>query len=84
MEPEAVAAGLVAGDDGPIIGQSEPASGVVDLKHEHVDIACRNGAESGLLARPHGEGELSGSPAQLEGELEHGCRRSGRIGRVGR
>ena len=84
MEPEAVTAGLGAGDDGGRLGQTKAAPGVVDLRHEDVEVARRDGAQSGLPARTDGEGELPGVPAQLESQVEHGGRRGGRIGRVSR
>src|SRR5262249_38397589 len=72
MEPEAVAAGLVAGDDRGIVGEAEAGLGLLDLGEEDIGIAGGDGAESGLLAGSDGEGELPGAPAQLQGEVEHG------------
>ena len=43
MEPEAVAAGLVAGADRRVVGQAEAAAGAVDLAAERAEVAGRDG-----------------------------------------
>jgi hypothetical protein len=68
MEPEAVAAGLVAGGDGGVVGQPEARLGLLDLGQEEVGVAGGDGAEASLLAGADGDGELPGVPAQLEGQ----------------
>ena len=73
MEPEAIAAGLVAGDDRRFLGQAEPAPSGPDLADQGVGVACRDGVKPGLLPGPDGEGQLPGGPAQLQCEVEPGA-----------
>jgi hypothetical protein len=84
MEPEAVAAGLVAGDHRRVLGQSEAMLGAADLEQDGAGVAGGGGAEPGLLAGSDGEGQLPGMTAQLEGQVEDGRGHRGRIARVGR
>ena len=41
MKSEAIAASVIAGDDGRLLGWSEAASGLTDLEHEGTQRACR-------------------------------------------
>jgi hypothetical protein len=50
MEPEAVAAGLVAGGDGGVGGEAEADLGLLDLAEQQIGVTGGDGAESGLLA----------------------------------
>ncbi len=84
MEPEAIAAGLVAGDDRRFLGQAEPAPSGPDLADQGVDVACRDGVKPGLLPGPDGEGQLPGGLAQLQCEVERRRGHRARIGHVGR
>ena len=84
MEPEAVAAGLVAGGDRGVLGEAEPLLGGRDLGHEGLGVAGRDRPEPGLLAQADGERQLPGLLAQLQGEVEHRGRRDGRIHVVSR
>jgi hypothetical protein len=84
MEPEAVAAGFIAGDHRGVDGQAEPLFGPLDLEADPDEAAGGQRAEPGLLAGARGEGQLPGAPAQLEGQVEHRSGRCGSIGRVGR
>src|SRR5262249_53853302 len=84
MEPEAIAAGLVAGGDGRVGGQAEAALCLCDLAQQQLGVAGGEGGEAGLLAEADGKGELPGVPAQLEGEVEHRCGGRVRLAGVGR
>ena len=76
MEPEAVAAGLIAGADGGVIGQPEAAAGAVDLSAERAEVAGRDRDAARRQGRRGAEGQPPGGPAQLEGQVER--RRGGR------
>src|SRR5262249_52416444 len=84
MEPEPVAAGLIAGDDPRVIGEVEPPPGRPDLGEQIVEVARPDGAESGLLSQADGECEFPGVPAPLQREAEHGDGRGRRIRTVSR
>ena len=70
MEPEAVAAGLVAGEDGGVAGEAEALLGAEDLALKAVEVASGDGAEPRLLGHGGGEGEVPGGPAEFEREVE--------------
>jgi len=84
MDPEAVAAGFIAREDGGIVGQSEALFGELDLALEGVEVAGGDGAESGFLGHRRGEGEVPGGPAEIESEVEIRRGIQGRIKDVGR
>ena len=67
MEPEAVAAGLIAGDDGSIGGEGEALLGQQDLALKAGEVASGDGAEPRLLGHGGGEGEVPGTPAEFRG-----------------
>jgi hypothetical protein len=84
MEPEAVAAGLVAGADRRIAGQPEAAAGAVDLAAERAEVAGRDGDAARGRGRGGAEGQPPGGPAQLEGQVKRRRGGCGTIGVVGR
>ena len=84
MEPEAVAPGLVAGQNLGRVGKPEAVPGPLDLASETVEVAGRDGPEARLLGHARGEGEAPGGPTELEGEVELGRTRKCRIVAVGR
>jgi hypothetical protein len=69
MEPEAVATGLIAGDerDGGVEREATPRCG--DLSVEDLEVAGRDGADARLLAETRAEGELPGAIGEFEGEV---------------
>src|SRR5262249_23950149 len=80
VQPEAVAARLVAGADGGVGRQTEALLGLGDLLLEPGEVACRQGAETRLLGRLGGKGEEPLVLAQFQGDVQ-GCRRGRRRGR---
>ena len=70
MQPEGIAAGLVAADDGGGGGQVETPLGLVDLLKQARQVACSQRAEPGRLSVPNGEGEFPLAPAQLKSEVQ--------------
>src|SRR5512135_2554869 len=84
MEPEAVAAGLVAGADGGRVGEGEAALGAGDLALEGIEAARRDGDATWGLGGRSGERQAPGVPSQLEGEVERGGGGCGTILVVGR
>src|SRR5262249_51330498 len=70
MEPEAVAAGLVAGADRSVVGQAEAAAGAVDLAAQRAEVAGRDGDAARGLCRGGAEGEPPGSPPPLPAPLD--------------
>jgi len=71
MKPEAVAPGLVAGDDRGVFGQSESLLGGLDLGQEDVAVPSRDRPEPGFLTQADGEGQLPVLASQLQGEIEN-------------
>jgi hypothetical protein len=61
VQPEAVAAGLVAGADRRGIGEAEAAAGAVDLAAEGVEVAGRDGD----AARGRAGAVLKASPQEV-------------------
>jgi hypothetical protein len=84
MEPEAVAAGLVAGADRGVVGQAESAAGAVDLAAQRCGVAGRDDDAAGGRGRRDAEGQSPGAPAQLEGQIERRRSAHGTIVVVGR
>jgi hypothetical protein len=70
VQPEAIVAGLVATDDGGIIGQAETAFGLVDLLEQAGQVACPDGAEPRRLSVSDREGELPFAPARLKSQVQ--------------
>ena len=85
MEPEAVAAGLVAGEDrASSSGRPKRCLARWISRCRRVEVASGDGRSRGFWAMRGGEGEVPGGPAQLEGEVERGRGGRGRIEVVGR
>jgi hypothetical protein len=84
MEPEAVAAGRVSGEDRGVLGQAEARLGGLDLRQQGIRAAGRDRPEPGFLAQADGERQLPVLVAQLQSEVENRCRRHGRIPLVSR
>jgi hypothetical protein len=74
MEPEAIAAGLIAGADRRVVREAEATAGAVDLASERAEVTGRDGDAARGLGRGGAEGQPPGGPSQLEGQVE---RRSG-------
>ncbi len=70
MEPEAVAAGLVAGENRGVVGEGEAVPCAEDLALKGIEIASGDGAEPRLPGHGGGEGEVPGGPAEFEREVE--------------
>ena len=84
MEPEAVAAGLVARGDRGVLGEAEPLLGGLDLGQQSHGVAGRDRPEPGLLAQADGEGQLPRAGTQFQSHVKHRGRYSGTIVFVGR
>ncbi len=66
MQPEAVAAGLVAAQHRGVVGQAKVLPGLRDLPDEVPHVAAGHRATAVLAARPDAEGELPGSLAEFQ------------------
>jgi hypothetical protein len=84
MDPQAVAAGLVARHERGVGGEPEPEFGLLDFAHDEAGAATRNRADPGRLASPENEGHLPRCPAQLKSHAKHGSSRRGRMNCVSR
>src|SRR5262249_7639918 len=70
VQPEAIAAGLVAGADRGAGRQPETCLGLGGLLGEPVEVARRQGAEPWLLGRLRGTGEQPFILAEFQGEVQ--------------
>ena len=72
VQPDAVAAGLVAGDERHGVIQVEAPMGRGNLALKDVEVAGGHRPDARLLAETGGEGELPGTVREFEGEIERG------------
>jgi hypothetical protein len=84
MQPETIAAGLVAGDHGSVVWQTETLPGAPKFHVQQSDVPRGDGSQAWLASHAGVEAEFPGGPAELEGEIERACARRCRIERVGR
>ena len=71
MQPKAVAACLVAGDHGCIVGKPTKAMlGSKDLVERPIQVASRNGSQARWLSVANSEGELPLAPTELESQVQ--------------
>jgi hypothetical protein len=84
MEPEAVASGLVAGEDHSALRNAEPGFGASDLPQDGRGIPGLHRHNTSPLATGSGRGQLPLTGAQLESNVEHRRKRGGRIEIVSR
>ena len=84
MDPEAIAAGLVARDERRGVGEAEANASENDLPDQGVEVSGRNVVEAGLLAVAGGEGQFPGAGGEFEREIECGWLRQRGISEAGR
>jgi hypothetical protein len=70
VEPEPIAAGLVATDDAGVLGDSKTLLGPSDLLMQDVASPCRHTTLPRPRRRPDGEAKLPGIDAQCKGEKQ--------------
>ena len=70
VEPEPIAAGLVATDDADVMESSTTRLGPSDLLMQDADSTCRHPALPRPLRRPSGEAKFPGIDAQFKGEKQ--------------
>ena len=79
IQPEAITASLVAGDDLDVFGKTKSFLGSQDLLVQALEVACRDSPYPGLLSEANGKREFPGLPPQLESEVENRRRIRSRI-----
>ena len=84
IEPKAVTARLIAGDDLDMFGKMKSLLGGEDLRTQTFEVACWDRPYPGILSQADGERELPGLRPQLESEVENRRRIRSRIDDVGR
>src|SRR5579872_6988503 len=70
VQPEAVAASLVAAVHGSVSGQTETVLGLGDLLQDGLGVACPDAAQSGCVSRGGSKGQFPLRPAQLESQIK--------------
>src|SRR6516225_10816298 len=66
VNPEAITAGFITGDDLGVFGKSEARLGLLDLAHDRALATRGNRPDSGWPPRANAESQLPVSPTQLE------------------
>src|SRR5262249_42618846 len=79
MQPEAIAAGLVAGADARVGGKLEPCLGLNDLLSETVEVTRGHSAQARLLGGLRGAGEYPLVLAELQSDVQGPGRGHGQI-----